>query len=48
MFYSLNAASQLGFWTPDEVAEATIDGILKNKKYVLVPCFMTKLVTLLQ
>ena len=46
--YSLNAASELGYWTPDEVAEATVDGILKNRKYVSIPCFLTKLVTFMQ
>lgn len=48
LFFSLNAASQLGSWTPEEVAKATVDGILKDKKYVSMPCFLTKLITLLQ
>lgn len=46
--FSLNAAAELGFWTPDEVAEVTVDGILKNRKYVSIPCYMTKSIQLLQ
>lgn len=26
--------------TPEKVAEATVDGILKNKKYVILPAFL--------
>lgn len=47
--FSSNAATELSFWTPHEaVAEATVDGILKNRKYVSIPCFLTKLVLLLK
>lgn len=44
----LNPASELAFYTPQEVADATIDGILKNKQYVSIPTFMKPMITFLK
>lgn len=46
--FRLTPASELAFYTPQEVAEATIDGILKNKKYVVLPPFLTSVLNLLR
>lgn len=38
--FRLNPAAELVFYTPKQVAEAAIDGILRNKRYVVMPgCF---------
>lgn len=44
----LNSAAELAFFTPQEVANATIDGILKNKQYVSLPLGMKRLITFLK
>lgn len=38
-FSSLNPPAELTFYTPKEVACATVDGIPKNKQYVSLPWF---------
>lgn len=38
-FRRLNFAAELVYYTPQEVAEATISAMLKNKKYVSLPPF---------
>ncbi|XP_031626039.1 17-beta-hydroxysteroid dehydrogenase 13-like [Contarinia nasturtii] len=43
----LNPASELTFYTPQEVANCAIDGILKNKQYVSIPQFMKHMITFL-
>ncbi|XP_055322844.1 17-beta-hydroxysteroid dehydrogenase 13-like [Sitodiplosis mosellana] len=43
----LNPASELTFYTPQEVADATVDGILKNKQYVSIPSVMKRMITFL-
>lgn len=44
----LNPVSELVFYTPQEVASATIDGILKNKQYVSIPSFAKRMITFLK
>lgn len=44
----LTPAAELTFYSPKEVAEATIDGILKNKQYVSMPSFMKLMITFLK
>lgn len=44
----LNPAAELCFYTPQEVATATIDGILKNKQYVSIPSHMKRMITFLK
>lgn len=46
--FSLNPATELAFYTPEEVAEATVDGILKNKQYVSLPFFLRKIIIFTQ
>lgn len=48
LFSSLNYASELVFYTPEEVACATVDGILKNKKYVSMPPFSKQIFSFLK
>lgn len=47
-FFRLNPTAELSYYTPKEVAIATVDGILKNKQYVPVPWFMKYLLTWVQ
>lgn len=44
----LNPAAELSYSTPQELANITIDGILKNKKYVSVPPFAKRMITFLK
>lgn len=42
-YFSLNPSTELAFYTAEEVAEATIDAVLKNKQYVSLPFFWRKI-----
>lgn len=42
----MNAVGELLFYTPQDVAAATVDGILKNKKYVVLPPFLKTALTI--
>lgn len=44
--FRLNPATELAFYTAEEVAEATVDGIVKNKQYVTLPFFLRKIIIL--
>lgn len=43
IFFRLTAAAELAYYTPQEMAYATVDGILKNKQYVTLPFFLRKM-----
>lgn len=43
----LNAPAKLTCLTPTEVAAATVEGMLKNKKYVILPSYASSLVKIL-
>ena len=44
----LTPASELAYYTPQEVADATVNGLLKNKQYVTIPSVMKRMITFLQ